>query len=44
MLLNFKHYLPTKKAKTKSADPDQAVFEKAVWSMSSLFAILTNIL
>ena len=35
--------LPTK-AKTDSADPDQTASEEAVWSGSSLFAILTSFL
>ena len=39
MFLNFKHLLPTKKAQTNSADPDQIASEEVVWSGSSLFAI-----
>ena len=36
-VLNLKHNLPAKKARTNCADP-----EEAVWSESSLFAILTS--
>ena len=34
--------MPAKKTDTNCADPDQTAFEDAVWSGSSLFAILTS--
>ena len=40
----FEHYLPAKKAYTIRADPDQTASEEAVWSGSSLFAILISFL
>ena len=38
----FKLLLLVKKVNADSADPDQTAYEEAVWSGSSLFAILSS--
>ena len=43
-VLKFQTLIAWHKGLGKSADPDQAASEEAVWSGSSLFAILTSIL
>ena len=43
-VVNFENQLPDKKALTNSGDPNQTASEEAVWSGSSLIAILTSIL
>ena len=43
-VLKFQTLVPTKKAKTNIANPDQTASEEAVWSGFAMFAILTSIL
>ena len=43
-VLKFWKLVVFQQTKTNSTDPDQTASEEAVWSGSSLFAILTSIL